>query len=138
MPPEPADKMSAPQGDALGSLAGFAMHTAVYGGPQFGADFPGHLQTNLTAVFGPKFVSIFGEGCAGDVNHVNPFNPDPQHWTTVSPAIGRAMAQVALTNLTRARAVKPGSLAVRSAVVMAPVTPISYVEHDAAKNQLKQ
>ncbi len=31
-----------------------------------------------------------------------------------------------------------GSLAVRSAFVMAPVTPISYVEQDSAKNQLKQ
>ena len=30
-----------------------------------------------------------------------------------------------------------GSLAVRSAVVMAPVTPVRYVEQDAAKNQLK-
>lgn len=33
----------------LGALSVFAMHTAVYGGPPFGADFPGHLQTNLTA-----------------------------------------------------------------------------------------
>jgi hypothetical protein len=137
MPPEPADKRSAPHGEALGSLAVFAMHTAVYGGPAFGADFPGHLQTNLTAVFGPRFVSIFGEGCAGDVNHVNPFNLDPQHSTNVSPAIGRAMAQVALTNLPYASEVKPGSLAVRSAVVMAPVTPISYAEHDAAKKLME-
>ena len=121
----------------IGSLAVFAMHTAVYGGPAFGADFPGHLQTNLTTAFGPKFVSIFGEGCAGDVNHVNPFNPDPQHWTNVSPAIGRAMAQVALTNLPWASAVKPGLFAVRSAVVMAPVTPISYTEIDAAKKMME-
>jgi len=123
--------------EALGSLAVFAMHTAVYGGPSFGADFPGHLQTNFTAAFGPKFISIFGEGCAGDVNHVNPFSPDPQHWTNLSPAIGRAMAQVALTNLPYASRIKPGSLAVRSAVVLAPVTPISYAEHDAAKKLME-
>ena len=123
--------------EALGSLAVFAMHTAVYGGPAFGADFPGHFQTNLTAVFGSKFISIFGEGCAGDVNHANPFSPDPQHWTNLSPAIGRAMAQVALTNLPYATRIKPGLLAVRSAVVMAPVTPISYVEHDAAKKLME-
>ena len=112
-----------------------ATHT--HGGPAFGADFPGHLQTNLTAAFGPRFVSIFGEGCAGDVNHLNPFNPDPQHWTNVSPAIGRAMAQVALTNLPYASVVKPGSFAVRSAVVMAPVTPISYTEINAAKKVME-
>ena len=123
--------------DALGSLAVFAMHTAIYGGPPFGADFPGHLQTNLAAAFGPKFVSIFGEGCAGDMNHVNPFSPDPQHWTNVSPAIGRAMASVALTNLAYARAVKPGSFAVRSAITRSPVTPISNAEFSAAKKLME-
>src|SRR3954454_25350385 len=45
--------------DAIGSLAVFAMHTTAYSGKPFGADFPGHLQTNLAAEFGPKFVSIF-------------------------------------------------------------------------------
>ena len=123
--------------EGLGSLAVFAMHTAVYGGPAFGADFPGHLQTNLTAAFGPDFVSIFGEGCAGDVNHLNPFNPDPQHWTQASPAIGRAMAQVALTNLPWAHVVKPGTFAMRTAVVMSPVTPISYTELDAANKVME-
>ena len=123
--------------EALGSLAVFAMHTAVYGGPAFGADFPGHLQTNLTAVFGPKFISIFGEGCAGDVNHLDPFSLNPQHWMNLSPVIGRAMAQAALTNLPFASRIKPGSLAVRSAVVLAPVTPISYPEHDAAKKLME-
>ncbi|MSU21091.1 MAG: hypothetical protein EXS30_06820 [Pedosphaera sp.] len=119
--------------DPLGSLAVFAMHTAVYGGPPFGADFPGHLQTNLTAAFGPKFISIFGEGCAGDVNHLNPFTLESQHWTNVSPAIGRAMAAVALTNLPHASRVKPGSLAVRSAIIRSPVTPITEAEYDAAR-----
>lgn len=123
--------------DAIGSLAVFAMHTAVYGGPPFGADFPGHLQTNLAAAFGPNFVSIFGEGCAGDVNHLNPFHPDPQHWTNVSPAIGRAMAQVALTNLPYASAVKPGSFAVRSTTIRSPVTPISDAEYAAARQLME-
>ncbi len=130
-----ARRAGAPEG--IGSLAVFAMHTAIYGGPAFGADFPGHLQTNLTAAFGSKFVSIFGEGCAGDVNHLNPFNPDPQHWTSESPAIGRAMAQVALTNLPYASAVKPGSFAVRSAFVLAPVTPISETEFEAAEKVME-
>jgi neutral ceramidase len=123
--------------EALGSLAVFAMHTAVYGGPPFGADFPGHLQTNLAAAFGPKFVSIFGEGCAGNVNHYNPFTLDPQHWTNVSPAIGRAMASVALTNLPFATAVKPGSLAVRSATIRSPVAPITDAEYAAARKLME-
>lgn len=76
--------------DALGSLTVFGMHTTVYGGLPFGADFPGHLQTNLAAVYGPKFVSIFGEGCAGDVNQMNPFSTEP----VTSAGVGRAMADL--------------------------------------------
>jgi hypothetical protein len=123
--------------NALGSLAVFAMHTAVYGGPPFGADFPGHLQTNLAAAFGPKFVSIFGEGCAGDVNHANPFSPEPQHWTNLSPAIGRSMAQTALAHLPYASAVKPGSFAVHSAMIHSPVTPVSEVDYAAARRLME-
>ncbi len=53
------------------SLSAFAMHVAVYGGPKFGADFPGHLQEKLRGRFGKEFVSIFAAGTAGDTNHVN-------------------------------------------------------------------
>jgi hypothetical protein len=123
--------------EALGSLSVFAMHTAVYGGAPFGADFPGHLQTHLAAAFGPKFVSIFGEGCAGDVNHLNPFSPDPQHSTNVSPAAGRAMAEAALANLPFASAVKPGSLAVRSTTIRSPVVPVSDEEYASARKLME-
>jgi neutral ceramidase len=121
----------------LGALSVFAMHTAIYGGAPFGADFPGHLQTNLTGAFGPGFISIFGEGCAGDVNHLNPFSPDRQHWTNLSPAIGRAMASVALTNLPYASAVKPGTLAVGSATIRSPVATISDAEYQSAKQLME-
>ncbi|MCI0540890.1 MAG: hypothetical protein L0Z50_37290 [Verrucomicrobiales bacterium] len=127
----------APSRNPLGSLSTFAMHTAVYGEAPFGADFPGHLQTNFTAAFGPKFISIFGEGCAGDVNHLNPFNSDLQHWTNASPAIGRAMASVALTNLPYASVVKPGTLAVRSTIIRSPVAPISDAEYQSAKQLME-
>jgi neutral ceramidase len=119
--------------EGLGSLAVFGMHTTVYGGAPFGADFPGHLQTNLATVFGPKFVSIFGEGCAGDVNQVNPFSSEP----VTSAGVGRAMAEVALTNLPYASQVKPGSFAVRSVTIRAPVVPITEAEYVAARTLME-
>jgi hypothetical protein len=128
---------SAAARDPIGSLSVFAMHTAVYGGAPFSADFPAHLQTHLAAGFGSKFISIFGEGCAGDVNHLNPFDPTPQHWTNVSPAIGRVMAHTALTNLPFAIDVRPGLLAVRSLTIASPVTPVSDAEYSAAKKLLE-
>lgn len=59
------------------SLCAFAMHTAVYGGSAVSADYPGHLQLALRKEYGPDFVSLFAEGCAGDVNHFNVSVRDP-------------------------------------------------------------
>jgi neutral ceramidase len=119
--------------DAIGSLAVFAMHTTAYSGRPFGADFPGHLQTNLAAELGPKFVSIFGEGCAGDVNQLNPSAVKP----TTSPAIGRAMADVALKNLPYASRIEPGSFAVRSLTIRSPVMPITEAEYVTARTLME-
>ena len=58
-------------GKPFGSLCAFAMHTAVYGGRAFSADYPADLQTELRTRYGDGFLSVFGEGCAGDVNHVD-------------------------------------------------------------------
>ena len=58
-------------GKPFGSFCSFAMHVAVYGGDTFSADYPGHLQRELRKVYGTDFISVFAEGCAGDVNHVD-------------------------------------------------------------------
>lgn len=119
--------------EGIGSLAAFAMHTTAYWGMPFSADFPGHLQTNLAVAFGPKFVSIFGEGCAGDVNQVNPFSSEP----VTSAGIGRAMANVARTSLPYASPIKPGSFTVRSLTIRAPVVPVTETEYVAARTLME-
>jgi neutral ceramidase len=63
----------------LGSLAVFAMHPAIYGGAPFGACYPGHLQAQLRRLLRtPSLISLFGEGCAGDINHIDVTSSDPQ------------------------------------------------------------
>ncbi len=71
--------LDAGTGKPFASLCAFAMHTAVYTGSAVSADYPGHLQTALRKEYGPEFVSLFAEGCAGDVNHFNVSvrTPDP-------------------------------------------------------------
>ena len=58
-------------GKPFGSLCSFAMHTTVYGGMKFSADHPASLQASLRTKFGADFVSLYGEGCAGDVNQID-------------------------------------------------------------------
>lgn len=55
----------------IASLTNFAVHADTFGGTQFGADYPGFLATALSEALGNGFVSVFGAGACGDLNHVD-------------------------------------------------------------------
>lgn len=55
----------------LASLTGFANHTDTFGGTEFSADYPSYLAKELTAALGGDFISVFGLGASGGLNHVN-------------------------------------------------------------------
>ena len=40
----------------------------------------------------PDFVSLFGEGCAGDVNHINVNSADPQRGDSYPQQVGKQLA----------------------------------------------
>jgi hypothetical protein len=113
-------------GRPFGSLTVFAMHVAVFGGPRFGADFPAHLQERLREHFREKgFVSLFGEGAAGDVNHYNVGTaaPDP------GPAqVGATLAATIVAAAPEFRPVEAPRLAVARAVVRAPLREVAPEE----------
>ena len=81
-------------GKPVGSLTVFAMHSAIYGSPPFGACYPGQLQTELRRLLdAPDLTSIFAEGCAGDVNHVDVTATAPPHGDTFSQQVGARIAK---------------------------------------------
>jgi hypothetical protein len=55
----------------VGSLSVFAMHLDTVGGTAYSADYPGHLADELRREFGEGFISVFGTGTCGDINHID-------------------------------------------------------------------
>lgn len=55
----------------LASLTNFAVHADTFGGTAFSADYPGFLAKALAEVLGNDFISVFGAGTCGDLNHVD-------------------------------------------------------------------
>jgi neutral ceramidase len=55
----------------VGSLAVFAMHLDTVGGTEYSADYAGRLATALSREFGETFISVFGTGTCGDINHID-------------------------------------------------------------------
>ncbi len=119
------------------SLTSFAMHVATSGhDDEFGADFPAVLQTDLRAQLGPGFFSLFGEGCAGDVNHVDVRSTSGQPGDTEPLRIGHALSATFLAKLPELRPVVSPSLAVRSEKVSIPLQEISPEQVARAKKVL--
>jgi hypothetical protein len=58
-------------GKAVGSLTVFALHLDTVGGTEYSADYPGHLEHELRREFGAGFISVFGLGTCGDINHLD-------------------------------------------------------------------
>jgi hypothetical protein len=110
------------------------MHAAIYGGPPFGACYPGHLQTQLRVELdAPDLISIFGEGCAGDVNHIRINTSEPENGNAYPAVIGAALASTIKQAVPYSRPIADGQLAMRSVTVASPVIPVSEAEYAAAR-----
>ena len=58
-------------GKPVGSLTVFALHLDTVGGTEYSADYPGELAAELGREFGDGFISVFGTGTCGDINHID-------------------------------------------------------------------
>jgi neutral ceramidase len=104
------------------ALSVFAMHVATFGGTTFGADYPGRLQDLLRKEFGPGFFSLFGQGTAGDTNHIRFLSDEPNPTTD---EIGAALARTFLAEVPRLQPVEQPSLVALSAVVKLPLQEVT-------------
>lgn len=62
---------SADDNKPLSLITCYALHLDTVGGTLYSADFPYYLQAALSKRYGDGFVSLFGIGTCGDINHVN-------------------------------------------------------------------
>ncbi len=122
----------------IAALNVFAIHVAVHGGPEISADFPAVIEKRLQARFGPNFVALFGEGTAGDVNHIDVQSASLQPPETEPARIGNALAEAWLALEPNLHTADSPSLAVRSATIQAPLRPASPDDGRRARHILDQ
>lgn len=99
------------------ALTVFALHLDTVGGTEYSADYPHYLEVALRKAFGPTFVSLFGTGTCGDINHV-----DVESQTRHTAAeIGTALAGIVEARRPQLSPVASPSLEVARAVVDVPL-----------------
>jgi neutral ceramidase len=111
-------------GEPRAILSNFALHLDTVGGMKWSADFPFFIEQSLRKAAGPNVISIFGNGCCGDINHINPRRSERNKTDFIGGSIGESIkAQLGkLTTLD-----KP-ALVVKSGVVPLPLQDVTKEE----------
>jgi hypothetical protein len=109
------------KGQPRGLLSNFALHLDTVGGTLWSADYPYHLEQAARKVLDPKIVFLFGAGCCGDINHVDPSKKERNK----TDHIGRSLAKTIDSALPNLRRVEQPQLHVRRATVQLPLQEVT-------------
>ncbi len=115
-------------GEVRGILSNFALHLDTVGGMRWSADYPYFIEQALRKSLGTDVISIFGTGCCGDINHVDPSSAERNKVDKIGNAIGDSISQQ-FGNVTP---LKDSRLTVLSQVVELPLQEVSEQEVERA------
>jgi hypothetical protein len=117
-----------PQGTPRGILSNFALHLDTVGGLKWSADYPFFIQQAIRQNVGAEVISIFGTGCCGDINHVNPRSKDRNPASVIGSSLGRTIIE----GLPTLQAIARPKLVVTHATVELPLQSADRAEVDRA------
>lgn len=101
----------------LGILSNFALHLDTVGGMKWSADYPYFIEQSLRKTLGDDVFSIFGTGCCGDINHVNPRSKERNK----ADVIGNALGMSIQNHLPQLKRIEQPNLFVKSRGVALPL-----------------
>lgn len=83
-----ATKKDAP----LAAYVNFAMHATAVGGTKICADYPGALYQRMGEFLGPQAVTLFANGCCGNINQIDPQWAGQRNGAPEAARIGTVLA----------------------------------------------
>jgi neutral ceramidase len=98
----------------------FAMHPTVVGGPKFSADYCGRVARRLAEYKGADMVTLFANGCCGNVNQINPNWANQGGGLPEAERIGTVLAAGVLRDWPKLQPLKTFAPRSRSTLVTLP------------------
>ncbi|MEO2046886.1 MAG: neutral/alkaline non-lysosomal ceramidase N-terminal domain-containing protein [Pirellulales bacterium] len=114
------------------SITCYALHLDTLGGTEYSADYPYYLQQDLAKAYGDRFVSLFGIGTCGDINHANTSTKERNK----TDEIGRMLAESVAQAMPDLQPVSGPSLAVAHKVVNVPKQKFTTEQIAQAKKEM--
>ncbi len=100
-----------------GLVSNFALHLDTVGGQKWSADYPYFMEQSIRKALGEQVISIFGTGCCGDINHVNPRGKDRNK----TDFIGKSLGETITGGLRHLSRLEDMHLEVRTGIVQLPL-----------------
>lgn len=108
----------------LGVFTNFALHLDTVGGTLWCADYPFYVEQSLRQTLGKDVISVFGNGCCGDINHADP----TAKVVNKTDVIGQSLSATVQQGLTHVVRVDKPVLRFRRAQVALPLQEVTADE----------
>jgi hypothetical protein len=127
-----------PKNAPIATYVNFAMHPDTVGGEGVSADYPGVLSKLLGEYRGGDMLTMFANGCCGNINHRDIKWLDPQKGPGEAKRIGTILAADVMRAIRDLKPLPADALKVRSEIVELPLAPITAADVEAARETVKQ
>jgi neutral ceramidase len=117
----------------LGIFSNFALHLDTVGGLNWSGDYPYYVEQELRKSLGSDLISIFGNGCCGDINHIDPSRSERNR----TDFIGKSLAETIKAGITTLRPLTRPNLRVQRMTVRLPLPEISAADVKRSELLLK-
>ena len=137
--PEVACLVVERDGRPAAAAVNFALHPAILAGDNwlYSADFPGYLAESLRRTVGEGFVSLFLNGCCGDVNHVDYRQPQQGRGFPMAQRVGYMLGAAAHEAIRMRSPVPADRVAVSRDMVSLDRMPISEEDREWCERTLR-
>jgi hypothetical protein len=127
-----------PKNAPVATYVNFAMHPDTTGGEGVSADYPGVLAKRLADYRGPDMLTVFANGCCGNINHLDNSWLDQQKGVGEASRIGTLLAGDVFRTLPHLKPVAADSLRIKSEIVKLDPAPFSEADVSAANDVVKK
>jgi len=118
-------------GTPISTVVNFANHLDTVGGLEFSADYPYTLYTLLSRFRGADMVTLFAQGCSGNINHINVASGERQKGHAEAERIGTVLTGEVLKTFTKLDPIHPTCVVVRREIIKLPLPEVT--SDDVAK-----
>lgn len=121
------------EGKPLTTYVNFAVHLDNVGGTEISADMPYTLSTILGKIKGEDMVTLFGQGCAGNINHINVKTKESQSGHGEAQRIGTVLSGEVLKIYSRLKPLNIGNISAKREIVELKLPDVTIDELPEAK-----